>query len=456
MVEAAFAGLELVAGDLEAGLLWRQQLADAGPLVVHERTAVAELDRELLAQLVRPDCHLHAAVLGADVVERDPARDRRRGGERPVRIVLVPGKLAADDWLLDTAPSSIRTTSSEPSSWRAMPAMTGLETISQKRSSRSQRLNRKGTECGFLSTSVFSATALAVPEPTVAVPVVGVDDRIGELVRLRLAPALEVVVERLARPRDLLVVEDADREEETLVVVPRDLLGSQWICADLRHLRSFSPSRGAGRSPPAPCSLPRRRPTGSRGPRPEVPVIRCGVLRGMKQMSPGAEIEASVADDLRAAAADDHHHLLRVRVVVVLVRRPVRIRRLAERDQRRPVSAGRPPSVRRDARTAPPASCEALCPRAARRPPPVRGRDVLRETRSRPPRPPPGASRGSVCPTAGSSTTRASPRRSASCRPCSGSVRSSLPPTSTSAGWLMSPSRSARFSAPAIARHWRT
>ena len=50
-----------------------------------------------------------------------------------------------------------------------MPAITGFETTFQKRSSRSQRLNRNGTECGcFFSTSVVSSTA--VPEPTVAVP----------------------------------------------------------------------------------------------------------------------------------------------------------------------------------------------------------------------------------------------------------------------------------------------
>ena len=51
-----------------------------------------------------------------------------------------------------------------------MPAMTGFESIFQKRSSRSHRLKRNGTECGFFSTSVFSATALVVPEPTVASP----------------------------------------------------------------------------------------------------------------------------------------------------------------------------------------------------------------------------------------------------------------------------------------------
>ena len=43
-----------------------------------------------------------------------------------------------------------------------------------------------------------------------------VDDRVGELVRLRLAPALEVVVERLPRLLHLRVVEHADREQEAL------------------------------------------------------------------------------------------------------------------------------------------------------------------------------------------------------------------------------------------------
>src|SRR5262245_20482435 len=51
-----------------------------------------------------------------------------------------------------------------------MPAMTGFESIFQKRSSRSQRLNRNGTECGFLSTSAVSTTDVADPEPTVAWP----------------------------------------------------------------------------------------------------------------------------------------------------------------------------------------------------------------------------------------------------------------------------------------------
>ena len=121
-----------------------------------------------------------------------------------------------------------------------MPAMTGFESIFQKRSSRSQRLKRNGTECGFFSTSVFSATALAVPEPTVASPRSGSMIGIGQLVGLGLAAALEMVVERLACLLHLRVVENADREEKALLVVLRDLLGGQRIGADVAHLGSFS------------------------------------------------------------------------------------------------------------------------------------------------------------------------------------------------------------------------
>ena len=128
-----------------------------------------------------------------------------------------------------------------------MPAITGFASIFQKRSSRSQRLNRNGTECGCFSTSVSSTTAVAVPEPTVAVrlAVARVDDRVGQLVRLGLAPALEVVVERLAELLDLRVVEHADREQEALLVVGRDLLGGQRIVRTSLTAR-FSSSSGSG------------------------------------------------------------------------------------------------------------------------------------------------------------------------------------------------------------------
>lgn len=48
--------------------------------------------------------------------------------------------------------------------------------------------------------------------------------RVGELVCLRRDPPREVVVERLAQLRDLLVAQDADREEVALLLVAPDLL----------------------------------------------------------------------------------------------------------------------------------------------------------------------------------------------------------------------------------------
>ena len=128
-----------------------------------------------------------------------------------------------------------------------MPAITGLASIFQKRSSRSQRLNRNGTECGSFSTAVSSATAVAVPEPTVAVVSPWLESTIGSVSSYcsRLAAPLEMVVERRARLLDLLVGEHADREQEALLVVARDLLGSQWICPDVTHC-TFSSSSGSG------------------------------------------------------------------------------------------------------------------------------------------------------------------------------------------------------------------
>ena len=94
---------------------------------------------------------------------------------------------------------------------------------------------------------VSSATAVAVPEPTVAcrLAVARVDDRVGQLVLLRLAAPLEMVVERLAELLDLLVGEHADREQEPLLVVGRDLLGGQWVGPDVAHC-TFSSSSGSG------------------------------------------------------------------------------------------------------------------------------------------------------------------------------------------------------------------
>src|SRR5207247_2600190 len=93
------------------------------------------------------------------------------------------------------------------------------------------------------------------------------DDRVGQLVLLRLAPPLQVVVEGDAQLLDLRVVEDADREQEPALGEGRDLLGRQWISPDVTH--SAPPCRReARRSPPLRC-LPRRRtPTRSRGPPP--------------------------------------------------------------------------------------------------------------------------------------------------------------------------------------------
>ena len=74
---------------------------------------------------------------------------------------------------------------------------------------------------------------------------VRVDDRVGQLVLLGLAAALEVVVERGARLLDLLVGEHADREQEALLVVGGDLVGGQWLCANVTHC-TFSSSSGSG------------------------------------------------------------------------------------------------------------------------------------------------------------------------------------------------------------------
>ena len=216
----------------------------------------------------------------------------------------------------------------------------------------------------------------------------------------------------------------------------RDLLGGQRVGPDVAHFSSSPRSREAGRSPPVRCLRRRRRPTGSRSPLSEVPVIRCGVLRGMKQMSPGAEVEGVVADDLGAATADDHHHLLGIRVVVVLVRRAEAGTWTGRRRSATRRCARRRPSARRGGRTGPPSSCAASCRRGGRPAPLRRGAPRRsREERRRPPPPSPRA------PRAGASGRRRAARRRrafgsapASSRPCSGSVRSSRPPTTTSTG----------------------
>ena len=190
----------------------------------------------------------HAAVLAADVVERDPARDGAGRGERPVRVVLVPGELAADDRLLDRRrrPPSGRPPPS-PSSCRAMPAMTGLASIFQKRSSRSQRLKRNGTECGCFSTS--SPRRPRSPSPSRRSPCVSpwLESTIGSVSsycwdwrrpsRWSSSASRELL--------DLRVVEHADREQEAVLVVAGDLLGGQRIGADFTHC-TFSSWSGSG------------------------------------------------------------------------------------------------------------------------------------------------------------------------------------------------------------------
>ena len=220
-------------------------------------------------------------------------------------------------------------------------------------------------------------------------------------------------------------------------MVGRDLLGGQRVGADVAHCRLLLVSRGAGRSPPVRwLAAPPNAHRITRSSSSEVPVIRCGVLRGMKQMSPGPRSRRVVADDLRAAAADDHHHLLGVRVVVVLVRRAVRVGRLAERDQRRAGVRRRRPSGRRDGRTAPRVALRGVVSARSTPAPPFAPASTSREERrASPPRSPRGASSGSVCPTPASSTTRAL----AGCRVrARGRARAACgrrsPPTSTSAG----------------------
>ena len=72
-----------------------------------------------------------------------------------------------------------------------------------------------------------------------------VDDRVGQLVLLRLAAPLEMVVEGLTELLDLLVGEHADREQEPLLVVRRDFLCGQRVGPDVAHC-AFSSSSGSG------------------------------------------------------------------------------------------------------------------------------------------------------------------------------------------------------------------
>ena len=265
-----------------------------------------------------------------------------------------------------------------------------------------------------------------------------------------------MVVERLAELLHLRVVEHADREQDSPARGRSRSRRGQRICADVAHCAP-PPSREAGRSPPVRCSAaPPKAHRITRSSSSDVPVIRCGVLRGMKQMSPGPRSRLAVADDLRAAALDDHHDLVCVRVVVVLVRRPVRVGRLAERDQRGArVRADHPADVE-VAERAPPASSARRRVGAEHLRAAVRaGLDLREERLDRRCRRLRRLQRDRV---PGVAARRAARRRSrrASSRPCSGSVRSSWQPTTTSVGGTTSSMRGERLSAEAIARHWRT
>ena len=239
---------------------------------------------------------------------------------------------------------------------------------------------------------------------------VRVDDRVGQLVLLRTARRPSRWSSSAARASSTcVVVEDADREQEALLVVGRDLLGSQRVCANVSslHLLLVVGERDVARLFDG--SPHRRTPTGSRGPRPRTcRVIRCGVRRGMKQMSPGPRSRRRSPTTWVPRPLTHHHDLVGVRVVVVLVRRPVRRRSTGRRRSASRRSRARRPSGRRCGRTGPPGALRGVV--SARR---TRGAAVAagvglgEERRDRLAAVSCGASSGMEWPASGSSTSRA-------------------------------------------------
>ena len=160
--------------------------------------------------------------------------------ERPVGVVLVPGELATDDRLLDhgavlhehdlVGAEQLPGHAGDDGVRVDLPeALVSLPQVEEERDG-----VRLLLDLGLLGHRTRRPGAHG------RLAALGLDDRIGQLVGLRLAAALEMVVERLSCLLHLGVVENANREEKALLVILRDLLGGQRIRADVAHLGSFS------------------------------------------------------------------------------------------------------------------------------------------------------------------------------------------------------------------------
>ena len=121
-------------------------------------------------------------------------------GERPVGVVLVPGELSADDRLLDhdavlhqddlLRPEQLARHARDHRVGVDLPeALVALPEVEQERHRMRLLLDLGLLHDGRRRAGADGRLVLAA-----------IDDRVGQLVGLRFAPTLEVVVERLAEP----------------------------------------------------------------------------------------------------------------------------------------------------------------------------------------------------------------------------------------------------------------
>ena len=154
---------------------------------------------EPLATIIPP----FSAPTSSSAIQHVTARGR---GEGPVGVVLVPGQLAADDRLLDHGAVLHQ---DDPLRAQQLPrhagdhgvrvdlpeALVALPEVEQERDGVRLLLGLLGDRRRHPGADGRLRLAVA-----------RVDDRVGQLVLLRLAAPLEMVVERLAGLLDLLVV----------------------------------------------------------------------------------------------------------------------------------------------------------------------------------------------------------------------------------------------------------